>query len=86
MKNIVFWLLFALIFVSALGVVMSRHEARKLFVEIQALEKTRDDLNEEWTRLLLEQSTWATDVRIETMARTGLGMQPPVNPVLVFEK
>lgn len=86
MKNIVFWLLFVLIFVSALGVVMSRHEARKLFVEIQALEKTRDDLNEEWTRLLLEQSTWATDVRIETMARTELGMQPPVNPVLVFEK
>jgi cell division protein FtsL len=86
MKNIIFWLLFIAMFFSAFQVVMSRHEARKLFVEIQALEKTRDDLNEEWTRLLLEQSTWATDVRIETIARNELGMRPPVNSVLVFEK
>ena len=86
MKNIVFWLLFISIFISALEVVISRHEARKLFVEIQALEKTRDDLNEEWTRLLLEQSTWATDVRIEAIARNELGMRPPVDPVLVIEK
>jgi cell division protein FtsL len=86
MKNIIFWLLFIAMFFSAFQVVMSRHEARKLFVEIQALEKTRDDLNEEWTRLLLEQSTWATDVRIETIARNELGMRPPVDSVLVFEK
>lgn len=86
MKNMIFWVLFIAIFFSAFQVVMSRHEARKLFVEIQALEKSRDDLNEEWTRLLLEQSTWATDVRIETIARNELGMRPPVNSVLVFEK
>lgn len=86
MKNMIFWFLFIAIFFSAFQVVMSRHEARKLFVEIQALENTRDDLNEEWTRLLLEQSTWATDVRIETIARNELGMRPPVNSVLVFEK
>lgn len=86
MKNMIFWLLFIAIFFSAFQVVMSRHEARKLFVEIQVLEKTRDDLNEEWTRLLLEQSTWATDVRIETIARNELGMRPPVNSALVFEK
>jgi cell division protein FtsL len=86
MNNIIFWLLFIAMFFSAFQIVMSRHEARKLFVEIQALEKTRDDLNEEWTRLLLEQSTWATDVRIETIARNELGMRPPVNSVLVFEK
>ena len=86
MKNMVFWLLFISTFISALEVVISRHEARKLFVEIQDLEKTRDDLNEEWTRLLLEQSTWATDVRIEAIARNELGMRPPVDPVLVIEK
>ena len=86
MKNIVFWLLFISIFISALEVVISRHEARKLFVEIQVLEKTRDDLNEEWTRLLLEQSTWATDVRIEAIARNELGMRLPVDSVLVIEK
>jgi len=86
MKNMIFWLLFIAIFFSAFQVVMSRHEARKLFVEIQALEKNRDDLNEEWTRLLLEQSTWATDVRIETIARNELAMRSPRDSVLVFEK
>lgn len=86
MKNIVFWLLFSTIFFSAIEVVISRHEARKLFVEIQQLEKTRDKLNEEWTRLLLEQSTWATDVRIEAIARNEMGMKPPVDSVLVIGK
>ena len=86
MKNMVFWLLFISTFISALEVVISRHEARKLFVEIQQLENTRDDLNEEWTRLLLEQSTWATDVRIEAIARNVMGMKPPIDPVLVIEK
>jgi cell division protein FtsL len=86
MKNVIFWLLFISIFISALEVVISRHDARKLFVEIQMLEKTRDNLNEEWTRLLLEQSTWATDVRIEAIARNELGMKLPVDSVLVIEK
>ncbi len=77
MKHILFWSLITAIFISGLQVVISRHEARKLFIEIQALEQTRDELNEEWTRLLLEQSTWATDMRIEEMARTELAMHPP---------
>lgn len=77
MRMLIFFLLTGTVFLSALEVVVARHEARKLFVEIQALEKIRDNLNEEWTRLLLEQSTWATDARIETVARNELGMKVP---------
>ena len=77
MKTFFFWLLVASLFVSALETVIARHEARKLFVEIQSLEKARDELNEEWSRLLLEQSTWATDVRIEMIARSRLDMKTP---------
>ena len=78
MKTVFFWMLVTGLFVSALETVVARHEARKLFVEIQSLEKVRDELNEEWSRLLLEQSTWATDVRIETTAKTRLDMIAPV--------
>jgi len=78
MKTIFFWLLVTSLFVSALETVIARHQARKLFVEIQSLEKVRDELNEEWSRLLLEQSTWATDVRIEMLSRSRLDMQMPV--------
>jgi len=67
-------LLVLTIFVSAIQIVFSQHQTRKLFVEIQVLEKKRDALNEEWGRLQLEQSTWATDDRIEAIAREDLGM------------
>jgi cell division protein FtsL len=78
LRTVFFWLLVAGLFISALETVVARHQARKLFVEIQSLEKVRDELNEEWSRLLLEQSTWATDVRIENIARTRLDMKEPV--------
>ena len=87
MKTVMFITLLIAVFVSALQVVIAQHEARKLFVEIQSQEKTRDDLNEEWTRLLLEQSTWATDARIESVARNQLDMRRPgPDTLLVIER
>jgi len=83
MKTFLFWLLVTSLFVSSLETVVARHQARKMFVEIQSLEKIRDELNEEWSRLLLEQSTWATDVRIETIARNRLGMKTPAPQYLM---
>ena len=70
------------VYVFAINVVVAQHNARKYFVEIQELEKTRDILNEEWGKLQLEQSTWATDDRIESLARTQLGMTEPVGQSL----
>jgi cell division protein FtsL len=69
---------------SAIMVVVSQHEARRLFVQLQELESARDDLNEEWGRLQLEQSTWATDDRIERLARVDLGMREPEAGSLVL--
>ncbi len=78
-------LLSAAVFSSALGVVYTQHQARKSFVELQALQGVRDELNIEWGRLQLEQSTWATHGRIEVMAREKLDMMipPPAAVVLV---
>jgi cell division protein FtsL len=64
----------ALVFASAVGVVVARHEARQAFIEYQAELKERDALNLEWTQLQLEQATWATQGRIETTALERLGM------------
>lgn len=73
------------VFASALGVVYTQHQARKSFVELQALHKVRDELSVEWGRLQLEQSTWATHGRIEAIARDKLDMMipPPAAVVLV---
>jgi cell division protein FtsL len=87
MKNVLLILLGAAVFFSAIKVVIARHETRKLFVEIQALERDRDNLNEEWGRLQLEQSTWATDVRIESVSKTELRMiEPETRAVMLISK
>jgi len=87
MKNVLLILLGAAVFFSAIEVVIARHETRKLFVEIQAQEKQRDNLNEEWGRLQLEQSTWATDARIESVSKTELHMiEPEARSVYLISK
>ncbi|GJM06042.1 MAG: cell division protein FtsL [marine bacterium B5-7] len=84
MKILLQYGFYLIIFISALQVVIARHETRRLFVELQALERTRDELNEEWGRLQLEQSTWAINDRIETFARTKLSMKMPERSSVVL--
>ena len=59
---------------SAVGVVYSKHKARKLFVELQALGNERDNMDIEWGQLQLEQSTLSTQGQVERAARDQLGM------------
>jgi len=66
-----------LILSSAFGVIRSTHACRELYAELQTLEATRWHLEEEYSRLLLEQSTWASHHRVEKVAAGELGMQAP---------
>ena len=62
---------------SALALIYTKHESRKLFVELEQLTVERDELNIEWGQLQIEQSTWATHARIEKVAREELSLQRP---------
>ncbi len=84
MKLLFHYGLYLAIFLSAIQVVIARHETRRLFVELQAMERTRDQLKEEWGRLQLEQSTWAINDRVEAVARTKLGMKMPEQSSVVL--
>ena len=66
-----------LVLASSLGVVYAKHQSRKLFVELDTLKKERDEMNVEWGRLQLEQSTLATHSRIEQTAKKRLNMVTP---------
>ncbi len=79
----ILFLVFA-VFISAVCVVRTQHASREVFMEIEQLKKGRDQLNEEWGRLQLEQSTWAVDDRIEHMAGDKLDMFEPDNGSLVY--
>lgn len=59
---------------TAVSVIYSKHQARKLFVELQALGNERDDMDIEWGQLQLEQSTLTTHGQVERAAREQLGM------------
>ena len=70
-------LLALIVLASSLAVVYAKHQSRKLFVELDTLKKERDEMNVEWGRLQLEQSTLATHGRIERIAKKRLGMKTP---------
>ena len=72
------------VIVTALGVVLSKHEARKQFVEQQKLERERDRMNVEWGQLLLEEGAWSSHARIEKLARGRLGMHMPTADEIVI--
>jgi len=75
----------ATLFVSAVATVYVQHYRRMQFVELRTLERERDAMQVEWGQLKLEQSTWATDERIERLAlkKLELHMPPAAEIVLV---
>jgi cell division protein FtsL len=70
-------LLLVLVMVCAIGVITAQHQARKRFTELESEQAASKKLAEEWTELQLEQSTWATHKRVESVAAKSLGMRLP---------
>ena len=62
---------------SAIAMVYFRHEHRLTYVALQEAQERRDELNVEWSQLLLEQSTWSIHHRVEVEANNRLGMVVP---------
>lgn len=81
-------LIFAVVCVtSAIAMIYTKHESRKLFVELEGLTTERDKLNIEWGQLQIEQSTWATHARIERVAAEELSLvRPTSTEIYVIER
>jgi cell division protein FtsL len=81
-------LVFAMVcVVSAMALVYTKHESRKLFIELEQLTDQRDELNIEWGQLQIEQSTWATHARIEQVAADQLQLtRPDTTEIFVIEQ
>lgn len=61
----------------ALSLVTSRHQARRLYVELEREQARARQYDVEFGQLSLEQSTWAMPARVEKIARESLHMQLP---------
>ena len=60
--------------VCALAVIQAQHRSRSYFVELERLKKEARMLEEQWGRLQLEQGTWANPARVDTRARSRVGL------------
>jgi len=62
---------------SAASAIYCKHRARQMFVELEALNARRDNLEIEWGQLQLEQSAWSTHAFVERVASAKLRMAMP---------
>ncbi len=65
---------YLIVVISASGLVYSKHLQRRHFVELQTLQGVGSQLETEWEQLLLEESAWSNQARIEQIASAELGM------------
>ena len=76
-RSAIFLLLLLCLLVSGLGVVKTTHENRYVFNRLQELRSEANDMSVEWGQLLIEQSTFGVEGRIEQKATEQLGMRVP---------
>ena len=74
MKAGLFVALYIAVIISASGLVYSEHLERRYFIELQSMEEKTSQLQTEWEQLLLEESAWSNQARIEQIASSKLGM------------
>lgn len=69
--------LFLLVVISAMSLVYAKHLKRILYAQLETLQLEKDHYHIEWSQLLLERGTLASDARVEQLARSQLKMQYP---------
>lgn len=84
-KVVIYTVMVALVFISAMMVVLQVFEYRHDYRELSSYMRERDDLNAEWGRLLIEQQTFGATAQIGTRAVTQLRMfSPPAAETVVI--
>ena len=83
-----FWLscLTAAVILSGMAVVYAKFLSRSLFVELQQLRATRDQVDMEWGRLQLELATQGALGRVTDIASRRLQMRVPAAEQIVVVK
>jgi len=79
-------LLIVLVAASGLGMASSQHEARKLRSALEREQTREQNLDVEWGRLQIEQSSLVAHSQVESFARKRLGMvSPDARQIIVLE-
>jgi len=77
-------LLLLLVMLSAMALVQSQYDSRKLFTELDRAVAEARQLETDHQRLQVEKRAQATPLRLEQMARDKLGMQSTTPAVTLY--
>ena len=86
LRNFILTILIFAVLGTGIAVVYARQQHRQAYVQLTRLLRERDEINIEFSRLQLEQATWAETNRIEQVATERLGMTFPQAAELVVVK
>lgn len=75
-----------LLLVSALGIVYVKDLNRRLFIAQHKLQTHSEQLKSDSNKLLLEQSAWAAQARVQRVAQQQLQMQIPSSANVIVIK
>lgn len=84
--NIGTLMLAIIVMLSGLAVVYVSDLNRRVFMEVQAGQGYQNQLHLDWGKLLLEESTWSTQARIQSLAEERLEMAAPNTGQIVMIK
>lgn len=71
------WVLWGLMLITALTQILVSHQQRQLLKEWQQQDARRVQLQQEYSKLLLERGTLSAHNRLDQLARQQLGMTEP---------
>lgn len=71
-------LLVASIVISAFALIYVKDLNRRLFIQSQTLQQDHQRMVNQWGKLLLEQSTWSAQSRVQNISEQSLGMVTPL--------
>lgn len=80
------WVLAIVVLLAGFAVIYVADMNRRLSISLEEAGNTQNQLHLDWGKLLLEQSTWSTQSRIQAIATQRLGMQTPTNNQIVTIK
>lgn len=79
-------LLILIVLLSGLSVIYLADINRRLAIDVENATTIQNQLHTEWGKLLLEQSTWSSQARLQGLAAQKLGMQAPTPKQIVIVK
>jgi cell division protein FtsL len=83
-QSIVVGVLLTALLITSFAVIYIKDEVRQEVTELHSLQYQHDQMMIEQGKLLLEQNTWSSPIRIQNIAESQLNMATPKKNIVIF--